>query len=100
MELPDDGQPEISKSVQDDLPGHPLKPYVPPSNLHDVALPRSLTLEEAYRTTVFFVERYLSLETSPSLDFSLFYQYMLADPAAASDFTDAVRRMKSREETL
>jgi hypothetical protein len=83
--------------AEDELPGHPIEPYVRPSHLRDIALPQSLTLEEAYRTTVYFVERYLSLEETPSVDFALFYEYMRSDPAAASDFTDAIRRMKSRE---
>lgn len=99
MELPDVAELEFSMPAEDDLPGHPLEPYVRPSTLRDIALPPSLTLEEAYETTVLFVERYLSFEKPPSVDFALFYHYMLSDPAAASDFTDAVRRMKAHEGT-
>jgi hypothetical protein len=99
MQLPRDDEPEFSTPHEDDLPKHPLEPYVTPSGLREIPLPRSLTLEEAYKTTVFFVEQYLSLEKSPSLDFVLFYEYLLSDPAAASDFTDAVRRTTSREQT-
>lgn len=100
MELPDDAEPEFTMPAENDLPGHPFEPVIIPADLGDVVLPPTLTLEEAYRTTVFFVEQYLSLEDSPSIEFTLFYQYMLSDPAASQDFTDAIRRMKSRDATL
>lgn len=100
MESPDDAEPEFTKPTEDDLPPHPVEPYVPPVDLESVPLPKSLNLDEAYRTTVFFVEQYLSLEDSPSEDFILFYQYMLSDPAASEDFTDAIRRMNSWEPSL
>lgn len=86
--------------AENDLPRSPFEPVVIPADSGDVVLPPTLTIEEAYRTTVFFVEHDLSLEDSPSVDFNLFYQYMLSDPAASQDFTDAIRRMKSRDATL
>lgn len=90
---PDPRPEEFVAPYDDDLAPHPLGQIVVSGELRTIPIPEKLTLEEAYRAMVFFVQRYYSLEKDPGESFILFYQYMLSDPATGQDFTDAIRRM-------
>lgn len=84
--------PDFVAPYGDELPPHPQVPFTASPALSKIPLPKQLSLVEAYKATVYFVEQYLSLESLPSEDFILFYQYMISDPATGSDFADAIRR--------
>lgn len=88
---------EFTAPDSDDLPAFPTESFSPSSSLQEFPLPAKLTLEEAYRATVFFAQQYLSLEKNPDPGLVLQYQYMLTDPAASSDWTDAVRRVVQQQ---
>lgn len=55
-------------------------------------LPDSLTLDEAFRSAFYMVERYVSLEQEPSEELVLLLQYLRSDPACWEDWLASVRR--------
>lgn len=58
----------------------------------DEALPRRLTLPQAFRATYFITEQYVALERQPDTALVLYEQYLNSDPARWDDWTRAVRR--------
>ena len=56
-----------------------------------VALPESLSLDEAFRAAYYLAEQYVSLEAEPDVGLVLFVQYLRSDPARWDDWKQAVR---------
>lgn len=56
------------------------------------ALPRYLTLDQAFRAAYFMTEQYVALENEPDTGLVLYEQYLHSDPARWDDWTQAVRR--------
>ncbi|MDX6295609.1 MAG: hypothetical protein QOH50_4684 [Kribbellaceae bacterium] len=55
-------------------------------------MPRTLTLDEAFRAAFFMTDKYVSMESEPDTGLVLFHQYLQADPARWDDWKAAVRR--------
>jgi hypothetical protein len=64
--------------------------YEPPVNPAD--LPKTLTMEQAFRAAFFMIEIYGDIEHWASQDIADLHLYMRADPARLGDWYEAVRR--------
>jgi hypothetical protein len=53
-------------------------------------LPDTLTLEEAFRATVYMILQYIGLENNPDESLVVLAQYLWTDPARWNDWKSAV----------
>jgi hypothetical protein len=90
-----EGEPwESERSFDMDLigPANAGPPRIRDDERATADIPESLSLDEGFRAAFFMIDGYLSLEKEPDQGLVLFHQYMLADPARWSDWTNSIEK--------